>query len=495
MHILTPVFFNAPMGGLHENIYASACFMLSKGHQVTIICKPGPFSEKLRKKGIQVIETDFSLHLFSEILTAIETLHSKQPIDLIHAHPFISRQLGFITSQILGLPFLVTLHGKYIDELPKYIGKTDAIFTVSEGIRNYLLNEGRADCPEKIHIIPNTPDSKLFKKVSTTPTCKNEKRVTIALVTRLDKDKSFILEVFYQAVIYAAEKYPERIHWYVVGQGTLQNEMAEKLEALRGKNQVTFTGWLQDEALRDAYYRSDAAIAPGRCALEAMSCGVPVIALGSKNYTGLIGPQTWQKAVFTNFGGVGNKQADYIAGSIEADLDTLMHSAKSRHQLGKFCRNIVFQFFNDNQTHQRLLGHYQIIRDAYQAQPRPKLPRSNFLEMRLQRIHIKKSTADKLQITLECEEPETLQFAWYIERDKEIIEKRMYQPNPKLDIKLEPQGQYRVQCYIRDQTGQKASLWISSDTQYQQQANIKTYLNHQKNLPKLNFNINKEQLG
>lgn len=458
MHVLVPVFFNASQGGLHENILAAARYMLAKRHRITVVCRPGPFAERLRAAGAAVVETDYSLCSSAKTLAEIEALHAEQPIDVVHAHPFASRELGEMVSQVLGLPFVVTLHGRYVDALPSYIDHTDAVLTVSEGIRHYLLNEGGVGVPEKLHVVPNTPDAKLFKAVKVAPLVDAEGRVVVSLVTRLDQDKTFILEVFYQAVAHAAEHYPGRIHWQVVGQGTQLDAFAEKVEALRGENSVSYTGWLQDEALRDAYCQSDAVIAPGRCALEAMSCAVPAIALGSKGYSGLVGPETWQQAVFSNFGGVGNKHESYTAGAVEQDLDALMVPAARRRRLGRFGRQVVRQFFNAGQAHQRLLGFYTLAVAAHKAQPRARVPASEFVALRVRNLTLNQPDAHTLKLALDCEPAEGLRFAWYLRRNGKVIEKHRYQPEPQHTLTLPGPGHYQVRCFVQDEEQRKFSF-------------------------------------
>ncbi|MDN6315601.1 MAG: glycosyltransferase family 4 protein [Halomonas sp.] len=464
MHVLVTVFFNAPQGGLHENILAAARYMLARRHRVTVVCKPGPFAERLRGAGAGVIETDYAPWAFAKALAAIEALHVEQPVDLVHAHPFASRQLGLIVAQVLGLPFVVTLHGKYVDALPSYIEQTDAVFTVSEGIRHYLLTEGGIEAPEKLHVVPNTPDAKLFKAGKVAPPKEAGGRVVVSLVTRLDQDKAFILEVFYQAVAHAAEHYPGRIHWQVVGQGTQEQAFAEKVETLRGDNSVSYTGWLQDEALRDAYCRSDAVIAPGRCALEAMSCAVPAIALGSKGYSGLVDSSTWQQAVFTNFGGVGNRHESYTAGAVEQDLDSLMVSAAQRRRLGRFGRQVVRQFFDAGQMHKRLLGFYTLAVAAHQASPREALPSEGVLELRLRDLKVHQPDRHTLQLEVLCEPVDGLSFAWYLLRvgdagtANETLEKHPYRPDAQHTLTLPGPGRYQVRCFVQDNARHKHSF-------------------------------------
>jgi len=456
MHLLISIFFNAPHGGLHENVRATGRYMLSRKHRVTVICKPGSFAQQLQMEGIGVIETDFSSSSFSSTLAVIEALHAKFPLDLVHAHPFASRQLGMMVAQILGLPCVVTMHGKYTDALSETIDDLDAVFPVSEGIRHYLIQEGGALAPEKLHVIPNTPDDKLFMPAKRA--VHKRLQVTISLVSRLDQDKAFILEVFYHAVAHAAKRYPGKICWEVVGQGTLQEEVLQRVDELRGTNRVNFSGWLQDEALRDAYRRSDAVIAPGRCALEAMSCGVPAIALGSKGYSGLVGPETWQHAVYTNFGGMGDKAKGYAPGSIEQDLDTLMVSAQSRRFLGRFGRRITQQFFKANDAHQRLLRFYRLVVEANKANPRVPVLRSEFLELRLQGLDVCRPKPNLLVLEHHCDRPKSLSFAWYLSRDDEVIEKFMYQPEPRREILLPGPGRYQVRCFVQDEQKRRISF-------------------------------------
>lgn len=79
MHLLIPVFFNAPQGGLHENVRATALFMLSRKYQVTLVCRPGPFAEQMREQGAEVIETDYAELSFATALAEIRALHQRQP--------------------------------------------------------------------------------------------------------------------------------------------------------------------------------------------------------------------------------------------------------------------------------------------------------------------------------------------------------------------------------------------------------------------------------
>lgn len=89
MHVLIPVFFKAVHGGLHENILATARFLVANNHSATIVCPAGPFADSLPGYGIGVVRTDYS-----DIDTTIEdvlNVHAECVIDLVHEHGRVSR--------------------------------------------------------------------------------------------------------------------------------------------------------------------------------------------------------------------------------------------------------------------------------------------------------------------------------------------------------------------------------------------------------------------
>lgn len=356
MHVVIPVFFKALHGGLHENILATARFLMANHHKATIVCPAGPFADSLISYNIDVIRTDYSD--YASTIEAVLKAHATYPIDLVHAHPFSSRKFGLALADRLDTPFILTFHGKYTDDLAHYIGKAAAVLTVSPGIRDFLLSEN-VGAPEKFHVVPNVPDTELFQPVFNKPKSPDDK-LQVALVSRLDNDKAFILDVFVDAVEYASTHYSGKVAWVVVGDGSQANEFHSRLEAIRGDNTVEFQGWLEGKALRDAYQSSAFVFAPGRCALETMSCGVPAIAVGSKSYCGLVDPGTWQRGVYSNFGGVGNQHKGYKPEMVHRDMDKLLASESYRAGLGAFGVQIIQQFFDAQQVHEQLLGIYRL---------------------------------------------------------------------------------------------------------------------------------------
>ncbi|MED1603620.1 glycosyltransferase family 4 protein [Alkalihalophilus marmarensis] len=359
MHILITVFFNAHHGGLHDNIFSTIKQSIKLGNHITVVCKSGMFEERLKKIGVQVVTTDFH----SNDNTTNDVINApKNDYDVIHAHPGPSREVALQVSEKLELPIVMTFHGMWADSVVEYSDKLSAIFPVSEGVKDFLKRT-LIDDFDKMMIMPNGVNKKLFKPKNKLFKRKDEV-LNISLITRLDKDKDFIIQVFYKALEYTSNHFLTKVRWTIVGDGTELDSMKKTVKDItKGQQKVAFIGWKAGKELLKNYQESDIVIAPGRCALEAMACGKPVIAIGSKKYNGLVTKDNWTRGVYTNFGGFGNKMNDYIDGTIEAELEQVISSQKLREELGSLGVFITDQFYNEDQINNKIIGVYNIIKN------------------------------------------------------------------------------------------------------------------------------------
>lgn len=353
MNILLPVFFHSEMGGLHLHILSSLNAFLREGHEVTVVCKPGPFADEVRKIGGQVVETDYSSEDVQRVINQIRS----QPFDVVYAHPFDSRQFGLAVAEANAIPFVLVIHGMYYDEIEQYHPSVSRVIAVSERIATHLIEH----CPEiesKLTVIPNGVDATFVPSEETSPS----ERIVGLFTSRLDADKLFILDIFLDALE------DERVRslpidWLIIGDGTQRNKYAERYEAaLEGTGQtIEWLGWLEQSELPEAMRRADFVIAPGRSALEGMAVGKPTIAVGSKSYQGLVTPSTWQDIASTNFGGIGTKYDGYTSGRIGDAILELMDET-TRRELACFSTALVNEHFRDEAAQQLLLDLLEEVR-------------------------------------------------------------------------------------------------------------------------------------
>lgn len=356
MNILYIVNFHAPMGGLHENVYASALYMKSQKCNVYVVLKPGRLQQRMKAKGIHTITTDFS-----DADAAMESIENVGiAFDLVHFHPGPSKFPALKYAEKYNVPLIETYHGIWMDDLEDHIDQLDAIITVSEGIKNHLQNQINKH-HEKYYVMPNGYDSTLFDQPRYYENQSDE--INIGFVTRLDKDKEFIIDILLLAVNHVKTKTDIKINFHMVGDGTHRDEFLKLCQKMlkNTEHTIQFKGWLVDEELKNAYLDCDIIIAPGRSSIEGMACGKPVIAVGSKKYIGLIKQNNWQSGVYSNFGGAGQRFLDYELGSIENDLDYLLDEKDNLNHLGKFGHAIAEQFFDCGKINQKLLKLYKII--------------------------------------------------------------------------------------------------------------------------------------
>lgn len=358
INILYILYFNAPMGGLHENVYNSAKFMKNNGSQVTVMLKDGPFKDKLNKEGISTIITNFEN--MDNDLELIEG--SNQIFDIIHFHPGKARHIALEYGEKYSIPLIYTVHGKWHGQLNQFIEKLSAVISVSEGVSDYIKSSINRD-HEKFFVIPNGFDPDLYISNNKTNLTGS---INIGYITRFDEDKIFILDVLNRVTDYLRRYYKQKVCIHLIGTGTLKDDFKKTTikQLSESIHELSDFGWLQGEKLVNAYNACDIVIAPGRSAIEAMALKKPVIAVGSKNYIGLIKNETWQYGIYNNFGGIGNKSDECLDQFIEDDLDTLLMVSNNIDKYGDFSYNIAQINYKDSIIQQKLLDIYELILNA-----------------------------------------------------------------------------------------------------------------------------------
>jgi glycosyltransferase involved in cell wall biosynthesis len=232
--------------------------------------------------------------------TFLESVKSSSLIH-VHGHPYLSSLIAAKIAKKYGKPLVLTQHNTFIeynnfwDEIEKLndlaIGKqvlkdAEKIIVVSNATKNYVLSLG-AD-PEKIRVLHNGVDVNRFKPLTGV---KDEMRKKLGI----SKDSSVVLTVrrlvykngidtLIESAKIAVKKNP-RLFFLVVGKGPDFGKVKEKIEQLGMQENFRLTGFISDEVLPFYYNVADFFVLPSKSgeglplvALEAMACGVPVIA-------------------------------------------------------------------------------------------------------------------------------------------------------------------------------------------------------------------------
>lgn len=254
--------------------------------------------------------------------TFLESVKSSDLIH-VHGHPYLSSLIAAKIAKKYSKPLVLTQHNTFIeynnfwDQIEKLndlaIGRevlkeAEKIIVVSNATKNYVLSLG-AD-PEKIRVLHNGVDVNRFRPLTGV---KDEMRKKLGI----SKDSSVVLTVrrlvykngidtLIESAKVAVKKNP-RLVFLVVGKGPDFEKVKEKIEELGMQENFRLTGFISDEILPFYYNVADFFVLPSKSgeglplvALEAMACGLPVIATNvggisevvTKDYGKVVPPDT-----------------------------------------------------------------------------------------------------------------------------------------------------------------------------------------------------------
>ena len=194
----------------------------------------------------------------------------------------------------------------------------------------------------------------------------------VVLVSRLAWGKTRVVETAIQAVVELHEEFP--IHLAVVGSGahtSLVHAAAALANRMVNKDMVKVLGWRLNT--KECYGGADVVIGTARVALEALSCGKPVIAGGNTSYVGVIEPHNLQQAWEVYFGD--HKWCQPL--TVKKLSDDLRHVLKNPNvfsQQAQACRDWVVANFEIGDVAARTIEFYKAVMTVGEPPvPTPKI--------------------------------------------------------------------------------------------------------------------------
>ncbi|MEL7350066.1 MAG: glycosyltransferase family 4 protein [Cyanobacteria bacterium J06560_5] len=193
--------------------------------------------------------------------------------------------------RLLKIPYTVLTYGKEVwYELPsrekQALAGADRIWTISRYSRD-LAHAANQVPTEKFDMLPCVVDGDVFTPGAPPDELIDRYRLqgarvlmTVARLWAGDIYKG--VDVTIRALPKITSAFPS-VKYVVIGRGDDQPRLAKLAEDLGVAEQVVFAGFVSDEALIDHYRMADVYVMPskegfGIVYLEAMACGVPVIA-------------------------------------------------------------------------------------------------------------------------------------------------------------------------------------------------------------------------
>jgi glycosyltransferase involved in cell wall biosynthesis len=299
------------VGGIEKVVYEQGKRLLQKKYDVNVLTSKLFKYRNYTVNGIKVqcynsFNIGFRLGIpypvphFNSYRTFVEAIKSSDLIH-VHGHPYLSSLIAARLAKKYSKPLVLTQHNTFIQynsiwnaferlndlTVGKQILKlADKIMVVSNATKNYVLSLGANS--EKIVVLHNGVDIHKFKPIDG---AKDEIR------KKLDISKDSKVALTVRRLVYkngidtllkSAEetiKKDENIVFLIIGKGPDLSTMRERIQQQKVEKNIKVLGFVPDDKLPTYYNAADFFILPSKSgeglplvSLEAMACGLPVIA-------------------------------------------------------------------------------------------------------------------------------------------------------------------------------------------------------------------------
>ena len=308
--------------GAATTVYQSAKSLMDLGHEVAIFS-----AAKNSKKYIEQKYNNlkiFSLPSFPALvyptqrlalpfLLSFNQLKKFKP-DIIHTHtPFAVGWEAIIEAKILKIPLVGTHHTFYDDYLKHvkldykwgkkfswkytvaYYNRCDLVLSPSQTLADALKKQG---LKRPIAVLPNSLDTDFFypsvnfKAKNALKKLYGIKNKSLIFQGRLSYEKS--LDIVLKAFALMLKKDPG-LQLMMVGDGPEKNNLEKLADKLKIKDHVIFTGYIPyGKKIVEIYQANDIYLPASKSEnmpmsiLEAMACGLPIIAVKERGLAELI---------------------------------------------------------------------------------------------------------------------------------------------------------------------------------------------------------------
>lgn len=278
---------NAIVGGMENHVGNLIGNLPADEFSVTVLCPfESAYTRMLRQRGCAVYIAPLRDDPPWRSIEMIAGLVSSCRIDLIHAHLMNAHTVSAIAGTLTDTPTVATLHGMSLQPQEISVARMTGthMVVVCREAWSQAIAVGLA--AEKLTLIPNGVDLERFR-----PGCASPSRLRdtitvgqtdflVGFVGRLAWEKG--PDKFVKAAEHILRQLPD-VHFVLVGTGSMEKELALAIERAGVAGRVHMVGVWRDPA--DVYPALDLMLHTSRAdamplaLLEAMACGVPVIAI------------------------------------------------------------------------------------------------------------------------------------------------------------------------------------------------------------------------
>jgi glycosyltransferase involved in cell wall biosynthesis len=303
----------------------------------------------------------------TELLTRTRGLVESQEVDVLHAHLISGMKIAAQVAQETTVPLILTVHGAFypLKELRQATEVSDHVIAVSEPVAKWLLVT--LGLPrERLTVVPNGIDVGLYcpgernsfrRELGLSP----EQKLVVSC-SRVTWGKTRGITAAIEAISQLAPTHD--LHLAVVCSGSdtpLVSAMAHLVNGRLNRRVVSLVD--ARPAPVDVYRAADVVLGTARVALEAMSCGRPVIAMGNAGYVGFLRADNIEKAWKVYFGDHDGFMP-ITSWRLRDDLEWVLRNTEMATAMAEECRRWVVENFNIERVAQATEDIYRSLQEA-----------------------------------------------------------------------------------------------------------------------------------
>lgn len=360
------------IGGTETHVLNLVRELINMGIYVVVGTNGGPLTGLFKRYGIKVVKIPMKTDYLSNkeiftVLKRVKYIIDEENINLIHCHLFASMRIGSEMNRRYKIPYITTIHGLFYpkDILARTCFNAESIITVSEPVKRLICTNLGNRIKHKVKVIPNAvyiKDNKIRGEEIKIRTELNIPKNDLVIVycSRLAWNKTTAAECAIFSFYELSRNY-DNIHIIVIGDGEgkyiVQRE-SEMLNNALGRNVIHIVG--AKTSVEQYYLESDIVVGTGRVALEAMSYGKPVIAVGNQGYVGIITPEDKQIQWEMYFGDHDALEKPNISNLTES-MKFLLDNPQKRIELGLRGREWCEEMFNIDKISKEIINIYKSV--------------------------------------------------------------------------------------------------------------------------------------
>jgi glycosyltransferase involved in cell wall biosynthesis len=337
------------IGGSQLNAIEIAAAVRDRGHEVTVVSRPGALVETVRQLGLPHVTIDPRARrtLSLRVLAQLTTLVRERGIDVVHGYEWPPTAEAILGPRLrLGVPVVCTIMSAMV---APFLPRTLPLIVGTEELRRYETERGRplvSLLEPPVDVRGNAPD---FPAGAFRAEHGLDPAVPLAAVI------CRLVDVKLQSVLTAVDGVAElaaaggAVQLVVIGDGPARPEVeqaAAAANARAGRRVVVLAGEMLDP--RPGYAAADVVLGMGGSALRGMAFGKPLIVQGVNGFATLVTPESAPQFLAQGWGGTADEADWRAAGAtrLAGILRVLLDDPATAQRLGRFGRDLVSERFS-----------------------------------------------------------------------------------------------------------------------------------------------------